>query len=258
MIYNLLMYDGAMIKKHSLQKLLSPINLSVVCNTNRYCIQHNFHFMKYIVIFLITLITFTACKKEKAATLYMSGYLYNNCYDSTPIANHPIRLYRTDIGVSNGPGTGIVGRDTTDVNGYFKIYFPPEHHANWMILQGAGGGDFMERIPPTQNHENIPVFANAFANLKIKLNIVNQHPAGDTLVLRNLNNLSQPLKIPYPITNGEVYSVANYVGLNAMGLEKTPLVMNWGFIPSSGFLPDTTFSITKFCGEVNEFTINVR
>lgn len=217
--------------------------------------------MKNIVLCFVFVASFlTACKKDrtKDANLFMSGRLMVNCYDSVPMANYPLRLFRTFQGGLSGQDAYTVGRDTTDSNGYFKIYFPEDHHAYWMYLQGSQGGEFMERIYPTQNYENINVFASHPANVKIRLNIINQRNLGDTLVLKDLNNYGQSIKIPFPIQNGYTYTAYDYTGLEQMGLENTKLFMNWGFIPSTGFFYDTTFYITQYCGGMNEFTINIK
>ena len=142
--------------------------------------------MKYALGLLLIILFFTTCKKEEKATSYISGYIYNNCYNREPLRNVPIRLYRTKLGVI--AGGDVVATGSTDQNGYFKLVFPPDHAANWMKLQTSSGSDLMEKIPPDKNHDNIEVFATIFANINVSLNVINPHNVGDTLVIGNFSN----------------------------------------------------------------------
>ena len=211
--------------------------------------------MKYTLISLIALMGFSACKKEKAADLFISGYIYNNCYDREPYRNGQIRLSRTRAG--SYQQQIHIADDSTDANGYFKIYFPREHHANWMILKTGTTGDILEKIPPTENIENIDIFRRVFSTVKVSLNVINPRTAADTLVIEKIDTQTF-LNIPGPFTSGHLYTVSNYSSINTVGFNGTIDHITHNFKPNPVSPPIfTEFVIDKYCEDTVNVTINI-
>lgn len=211
--------------------------------------------MKTLLAFTFSVLFFCACKKSDTPTLYMSGRIYNNCYDREPIRNAGIRLFRTKEG-SNAQGK-VVASGSTDSTGYFKIYFPKSESVNWMKLQGSGGGDIMEGILPTENIDDVDVFGRIYANIKVSLNVINPHSLGDTLDIERLGQ-SQSLKIPCPLTSGPIYTAINYTPVNPMGYEGTKDNIAHVFHPSTGFSYFTQFKIDKYCQDTVYITVEIK
>ncbi len=211
--------------------------------------------MKKIIVFLLLIFFLTGCKKEEKASSYMSGYIYNNCYDRIPLQNSGIRLYRTKLGVT--AGGDVVATGSTDQNGYFKLSFPPDHAANWMKLQTSGGGDLMEKIPPDKNYDNVEVFATIFANINVSLNVINPHNAGDTLVIGNFSNGGGEMKIPCPLMSGQIYSATDWSPVVTPGYGFTEEKVAWTFKPSTGFVYTKYFKIDKYCQDTVYVTVDI-
>ncbi len=212
-------------------------------------------YMKHTMAFLLFISLLTSCKKEENSTLYMSGYIYNNCYDKVPVQNSSIRLYRTKFGTIQGGE--VVATGTTDANGFFKISFPQDNAANWMKLQTSGGGDLMEKIPPDKNYNNVEVFTTIFANINVSLNVINPHNVGDTLVIGNFSNGGGELKIPCPLSSGPIYTATDWNPLAAQGYEYTEEKIAWTFRPSTGFVYVKSFKIDKYCQDTIYMTVDI-
>ena len=208
--------------------------------------------MKSILSCIFILFFFTNCKKENTI-FYMTGHIYNNCYDRIPGRNLQISLYRTNDGSNQGGED--VGTSTTDSTGYFKITFPSSSKFNTMKLQ-TSGGDIMEKIPPTGNIDNVEVFARIYSNIKVSLNVNNPHNTGDTLFIEKLDQF-EFFKISCPLTNGTIYSVANYSPVNPQAYDgiSDDLVYKFKSNPNNVYFK--SFLIKQYCYDTVYVTVDI-
>ncbi len=211
--------------------------------------------MKHILFFFLIIFFLTACKKEEKATLYMSGIIYNNCYDREPLRNYSIRLYRNSyFGNSENK---VLATGSTDNNGYFKLFFPPDTQFSTLDLQSGSGYDIMINIPPTQNWENAEIFGSIYANISVSLNVINPHNLGDTLIIGSFSNSGGELKIPCPLTSGHLYTATNWSPVVTPGYPFTVEQIAWDFIPSTGVTNSKTFNIDKYCQDTVYVTVDI-
>ena len=211
--------------------------------------------MKSLLALIMSGFLFSTCKKSDTPTLYMSGHIYNNCYDLEPMRNSGIRLFRTNSGsLQQGK---VVASGSTDSTGYFKIYFPKSEDDNWMKLQGSGGGDILEGILPTENIEDIDVFGRIYANIKVSLNVINPHNVGDTLFIEKLDDFTNFLKIPCPLSSGTIYSIAGYTPVNPTGYNGTKDQIIHKFSSSPSLVKFSDFLIYKYCQDTVFVTVNI-
>ncbi len=213
----------------------------------------NITFMKYIVL-IASLFLFPGCKKSEEATLYISGTIYNNCYDREPVRNYNIRLIRTQTG--SDQHTTEVATGSTDENGNFKLFFPPSDKVNSMRLKSYNGGEFMTGIPPIANIENIEIFSRIYSNVKVSLNVINPHSIGDTLGIKQLGSL-QTLNIPCPLFSGPIYTTLDYTPVEPMGFYGTRDYIAHGFFPPFTSAISTSFTIDKYCQDTVYVTVDI-
>ncbi len=212
--------------------------------------------MKYSIFLLSLILMLVGCQKDATPILYMSGHIYDNCYDRTPLRNGIIRLFGMKYG--DDQKGKVVAYDSTDENGYFKIFFPRDREIYYMKLQTIRGNDLMQEIPATSNMENVEVFATIYTHIRVSLNVINPHVEKDSLIIGNFSNGGSELKIPCPLNSGYLYTATNWSPIEAMGYAGTNEKIGWYFKPYTGFTYSQRFKIDKYCTDTVDVIVDIK
>jgi hypothetical protein len=188
---------------------------------------------------------------------YMSGHIFNNCYDKEPYRNGPVLIKKTKL--SSNTGQTTLATDSTDANGYFKIYYTSTSTTATLILKTGNNSELMDSIPPNENLDDVDVYARVYANIKVSLNVINPHAAGDTLIIGFLNAGGGEKKIPCPLTSGPIYTGVNWSPINTTSFSGTRDRITHNFRINRLNAPAVTpFKIDKYCQDTVYVTVDIK
>ena len=201
--------------------------------------------MKTHYFLLIAAVSFFSCTKDKN-TYIISGKILQDC-NGTPFANQQLSFFQSISSTITSTSGGELGTATTDANGNFSFSYTPANNEEIKILtpSGAGFGTLMGGIPKGINIEGLIIYTSPRFNMKVSINVINPHSAGDTLYILDLRN-NQVLKVASPLTSGHLYT-ASSIPLPAMGYRESAIEMRWYFKSSPNPIRYQNIPISKYC-----------
>lgn len=161
--------------------------------------------MKKLIGYIIAVVLFTACAKNKSNEVVVTGRLMQSC--DTPAANKEGTILTADA-ILSGPGHII--DFTTDENGYFEARHSGSGFTRFTV-RVEGSSDVLKVDYLSGDKKELgEVYINPFpTNFIIHLDVKNPYTENDTLVMMDYGN-PDPLAqryIPGPFESGFFDSV---------------------------------------------------
>lgn len=217
-----------------------------------------------LVLFLIAGLFYNGCKcnnkEDTPKPIYkISGRVYKDC-SKAPLANYPIKIYQKyEIGVGykieEAQATG-----TTDSLGHFSVDFEPNTSNQDIVLKCNAlnsTSTILSGIPKGKNIEDIVAYKSATACVKVSLDVINPHGAGEVFTITDLRTFS-PLNINCPLTNGFSYIANNFPASERYYDFYDSQYIVWYFNGNTQNSERLNFKIDKFCSDTIFITATVR
>ncbi len=211
---------------------------------------------KQIIIAATIFFLITGCNKSNISgdTVFtIEGTLYKDC--SKKIMTNAIIEYVDDAvtGLGNGQNNGynVLGKDTTDEFGNFKIKY--QYNVKTQYNLHVNGSKTLLKVPSATNLNNLNVYYLSNCELNIKLNVTNSYSNQDTITIHNLLTGVGNLKVSGPFKSGLIYSVPKFEILTSYYQDLNNIIFDSSYIGYK--LNNNVWQIKRFlakdCGSVD-------
>lgn len=187
------------------------------------------------VAILLSLI-FSGCRRE-GQSYTITGRILQDC-SGQPFANKPLSFHQKRSGGFFSAPEGVeIGTTTTDSAGNFSAVCGPASGEGIEIRTGPSPNNrtIMLGVPARVNVKDLLIYIEPSTVIQVKLNVVKQYTANDTLYITDFANPLQNRKLVGPFVDGTVITTPgfkvfqNYYNLegNRRGLGYKLNSQNW-------------------------------